>query len=172
MPLLTLSYHRHASPSARAKQQISVTLTYRFSLSLLQQVDPNQVAALYSALGQRLAPVQREQWIALKYAALSPDKTLSSEKAASRTEQIARAEEAVSVEEANKLDLDSVSAQIFEHKIDKLAEETLVEFYTTVDAGAARKEIARLETIIQEKSVRLALEETRQIQAKSVRLAK
>lgn len=99
MPLLTLAYRRHATPSARAKQQISVTLTYQFSLTLLQQVDPNQVEALYSAQRQRLTPVQREQWIALKYAAMSPGKALSSKKAATRTEQLAGAEEPARVEE-------------------------------------------------------------------------
>lgn len=100
IPLLTLAYHQHAGFSAQATQQISVVLTYRFSLSLSQQLDPNQVTALHSAEGQRLARVQHEQVMALKHAALNHDKTLDLEEAASRTEQIIRVEEPIRTEAA------------------------------------------------------------------------
>lgn len=68
IPLLTLAYHRQAGLSGHSKHQISAVLSYRFSLPLSQQVDPNQVTLLHSAKGQQLARVQREQIMALKYA--------------------------------------------------------------------------------------------------------
>ncbi|WP_253306333.1 inverse autotransporter beta domain-containing protein [unidentified bacterial endosymbiont] len=98
IPLLTLAYYRQTDPDGQAKQQIRAVLRYHFSLPLSQQLDPQQVPRLHSARGQRLARVQREQLMALKYAVLSDNKVLRSEEkakakqVASRTEMPARAE--------------------------------------------------------------------------------
>lgn len=81
IPLITLAYHQHVGFRAQAKQQFSVVLTYRFSLSLSQQLDANQVTKLHSAEGQRLATVQREQVMVLNYAALNHDKAPALEEA-------------------------------------------------------------------------------------------
>lgn len=86
IPLLTLAYHRCAGLSGFAKQRISATLTYRFSLPLLQQLDPNQITAFQSTQRQRSARAQREQLMVLKYAILGNNKEeFKSEALTSRT---------------------------------------------------------------------------------------
>ncbi|WP_253305994.1 inverse autotransporter beta domain-containing protein [unidentified bacterial endosymbiont] len=70
VPLLTLAYQRQAG-CGNAKHQISAVLSYRFSLPLSQQLDPQQVFVLHSAEGQRLARVQRERMIVVKYAKIA-----------------------------------------------------------------------------------------------------
>lgn len=70
VPLLTLAYQRHAD-SSNTKHQISAVLSYHFSLPLFQQLDPQKVFVLHSAEGQRLARVQRERMIVVKYAKIA-----------------------------------------------------------------------------------------------------
>jgi Inverse autotransporter, beta-domain len=63
IPLLTLAYQRQTG-RGDAKHQIRAVLSYRFSLPLSQQLDPQQVSWLHSAEGQRLTHVQRERLMA------------------------------------------------------------------------------------------------------------
>jgi Inverse autotransporter, beta-domain len=82
IPLFTLTYQRQPGIDTHAEQQFSVTVTYRFSLPLSQQLDPQQVPMLYSVRKQRLARVQREPLMAaIQYNVLSQENTFRQAKA-------------------------------------------------------------------------------------------
>jgi Inverse autotransporter, beta-domain len=157
IPLLTLAYHRQAGLNGQSKHQISATLTYRFSLPLSQQLDPNQVTLLNSAEGQRLTRVLREQPMALKYAKMPdppvptiknpmpppPALTLDVEEVASDVEEVASdVEEVASDVEDVASDVEDVASDV-EDVASDVASDVEEEVASETETDASPHSIAR-----------------------------